>query len=54
MDGKALIMEVQKIIEDRIGENSSRVKAIQESGKKLVICQENSNSLWGEFRPTNQ
>ena len=50
---KALIMEVQKIIdENKIAENSNRVKAIQEEWKKIgYLPRKISNSLWDEFRP---
>ena len=50
---KALIMEIQKIIEEnKIAENSSRVKAIQEEWKKIgYLPRKISNSLWDEFRP---
>ena len=50
---RALIMEIQKIIEEnKIAENSSRVKAIQEEWKKIgYLPRKISNSLWDEFRP---
>ncbi len=50
---KALISEVQKIIEDnKIAENSSRIKSIQEEWKKIgYLPRKISNSLWDEFRP---
>ena len=49
---RALIMEIQKIIEEnKIAENSSRVKAIQEEWKKIgYLPRKISNSLWDEFR----
>ena len=50
---KALITEVKKIIEDnKIAENSSRIKSIQEEWKKIgYLPRKISNSLWDEFRP---
>ena len=50
---KALIIEVQKIIEDnKIAENSNRIKAIQEEWKKVgYLPRKISNSLWDDFRP---
>ena len=50
---KALIMEIQKIIEEnKIAENSIRVKTIQEEWKKIgYLPRKISNSLWDEFRP---
>ena len=50
---KALIEEVQKIIEDnKIAENSNRIKVIQEEWKKVgYLPRKISNSLWDDFRP---
>ena len=49
---KALISEVENIInENKIAENTSRVKAIQDEWKKVgYLPRKISNSLWDEFR----
>jgi len=49
---KGLISEVENIInENKIAENTSRVKAIQDEWKKVgYLPRKISNSLWDEFR----
>ena len=51
---KGLISEVENIInENKIAENTSRVKAIQDEWKKVgYLPRKISNSLWDEFRTT--
>ncbi len=50
---KSLIVEVNKIInENKISENSKRIKEIQEEWKKLgYLPRKISNSLWNDFKP---
>ena len=50
---KSLIVEVNKIInENKISENSKRIKEIQEEWKKVgYLPRKISNSLWNDFKP---